>query len=368
MDFDIDKIRKMTIDLNQLEHTENLYNFYYDETNNIRKFYLKENDFNDSSKSNFVLGGIVFEKTRTDFKDCFDKLNLQNNVTEVKLKNLATGDFISCLKSKKLRIFLDFLFNSDLYIHYSSLNFLYFSLVDIVDSAETEPPLGFKENRILKNILFKIAKKEKEKIVKLFFAYEYPNVKSESLKDFLSNLISILEPYVNEKEFQGNLPKLIKILNEAKEVGKMPFITDEVDHQLIENFIHFYLRTIYIFKNSNHVFDREVTIEELLKDYNLKSNTKDFKNYVFEDSKNNLFIQASDIFIGVLGKYFNFLNENTIDEIKSILYVLDDVQFSNFELILEIIQKSNKKNRAFIHNTLSNEEMEKEYVINNFFK
>lgn len=371
MDFEIDEIRELTIDSNQLEHTEKTYNFYYDETNNIRKFYLKENDFNDSSKSNFVLGGIVFETTKTDFRDCFNKLNLQDNVTEVKLKNLATGDFISCLKSKKLRIFLDFLFHSDLYIHYSSLNFLYFSLVDIVDSAESESierNFDFKENRELKNILFKIAKKEKEKIVKLFFSFEYPNLKSESISDFVSILISILEPYLSEKEFQEKLPKLIKILNEAKEVGKIPFITDEEDHQLIKNFIHFYLRTIYIFKNSNHVFDREVTIEELLKDYKLKSNTKDFKNYVFDDSKNNLFIQASDIFIGVLGKYFNFINENTIDEIKNILDILDDVQFSNFELILDIIQKSDKKNRAFIHNTLSNEEMEKEYIINRFFK
>ncbi len=116
MDFEIDEIRELTIDSNQLEHTEKTYNFYYDETNNIRKFYLKENDFNDSSKSNFVLGGIVFETTKTDFRDCFNKLNLQYNVTEVKLKNLATGDFISCLKSKKLRIFLDFLFHSDLYM------------------------------------------------------------------------------------------------------------------------------------------------------------------------------------------------------------------------------------------------------------
>ena len=367
IDFDIDKIRDMHIRLNQLKGTEKQYNFFYDETNNIRKFYLKENDFNDSTKTNFVLGGIVFETTKTNFKDCFDKLELQKNVTEVKLKHLAFGDFISCLKSKKLRLFLDFLLHSDLYIHYSSLNFLYFSLVDIVDSAEIElngKNLHPLENRRLKNILFKIAKKEKEKIVNLFFAFEYPNVKLDSIKDFISQLISVLEPYLKEEEFKENLPKLIEILKEAREIGKMPFITDEENHLLIENFVHFYLRTIYLFKNSNHIFDKEVTIEELLKDFNLKSGSETFKNYTFDDSKNNLFIQASDIFIGILGKYFNFLNEHSIEKMKDSLNLIDDVQFSNLELIIEIIDKSDRKNKAFIFNTLSDDEFEKENLQN----
>ena len=37
------------------------YHFFYDETNNIRKFYLKDNKFNSDCLDNFVLGGIVFE-------------------------------------------------------------------------------------------------------------------------------------------------------------------------------------------------------------------------------------------------------------------------------------------------------------------
>jgi hypothetical protein len=128
IDFEIDKIRQIQIDMHQIKNTERKYVFFYDETNNIRKFYLKESDYNDSSKSNFILGGIVFETSKTNLQLCFDKLNLQKNITEVKLKHIATGDFLSCLKSKKLRVFLDFILNSDLYIHYSSLNFLYYSL------------------------------------------------------------------------------------------------------------------------------------------------------------------------------------------------------------------------------------------------
>mgnify|MGYP003610607557 CR=1 FL=1 len=371
IDFEIDEIRQIQIDMHQIKNTERKYVFFYDETNNIRKFYLKESDYNDSSKSNFILGGIVFETSKTNLQLCFDKLNLQKNITEVKLKHIVTGDFLSCLKSKKLRVFLDFILNSDLYIHYSSLNFLYYSLVDIVDSAEIETKnsqnIDPYQNRRMKNILFIIAKQKKDKIVDLFFNYEYPNIKEESLKEFIYKLIDILKPFLKDKEFNEDLSILIRNLEEASHNGKMTFIMDEENHLLIENFVHFYLRSIYLFKNSDHVFDRELTIEELLKDYNLKSDNKIFRNYTFEDSKNNLFIQASDIFIGLLGKYFNFINEYLIGEIKSFLNELDDVQYSNLELLIELIDKSDKKNRAFIFNTLSNDEFEKESLIKQFF-
>lgn len=370
IDFETDKIRQMNIDMHQLKNTERKYIFFYDETNNIRKFYLKESDFNDSSKTNFILGGIVFENTKTNLQRCFDKLNLQKNITEVKLKNIASGDFLSCLKSKKLIIFLDFILNSDLYIHYSSLNFLYYSLVDIVDSTEIQTKNGQNidpyQNRRMKNVLFKIAKQEKNKIVYLFFNYEYPNIKEELLKEFISKLIDILKPFLNDKDFNEDLSILIQNLEKASEKGKMTFNMDEENHLLIENFLHFYLRSIYLFKNSEHIFDRELTIEELLKDYNLKSDDKILCNYTFEDSKANLFIQASDIFIGLLGKYFNFINEYSIKQIKSFLDELDDVQYSNLELLVELIDKSDKKNRAFIFNTISNDEFEKESLIKQF--
>lgn len=38
------------------------YAFFYDETNNIRKFWIREDGFNERPK-NFVLGGIVYKKS-----------------------------------------------------------------------------------------------------------------------------------------------------------------------------------------------------------------------------------------------------------------------------------------------------------------
>jgi len=362
--FEIDNVRETTITFSNLKGIDTKYNFYYDETNNIRKFYLKEDDFNESSKSNFLLGGIVDEKFTVDFQECFNLLGLQDNVTEVKLKHIASGDFLSCLKSKRLRIFLDFLQKKDIYIHYSNLNFLYFSIVDIVDSAETED-LSVQKNRQLKDILYQIVKSEKEKIIKLFYVFEYPNIKVDSLKKFLHELIKILKPY--EEEYGANLSELIEMLIKAGEAGRMPFIMDEENFQLIENFLHFYIRTIYLFTNSSHIYDREVTIEELLKDFNIIYKGEQLANYSFQDSKDNKFLQASDIFIGLLGKYFDFLSSASIPEIKAVLKNLDDIQFSNLELLVEIIAKTNRKNPAFIHRVCSNDDMRKDYLIERYF-
>ena len=108
---------------------DSYFTFYYDETNNIRKFHVREKegniDFNYSFNSNFVLGGLVYEGTQPDIKPLFDRLNLQKNITDVKLNHIAKGEFLDCLKSEKLNIFLKCLLDNDLYINYSSINILY---------------------------------------------------------------------------------------------------------------------------------------------------------------------------------------------------------------------------------------------------
>lgn len=105
MNFDVSDAKRMTKMLAPIADFDSYFTFYYDETNNIRKFYVREIDFNSSFNSNFVLGGLVYEGNQPDIKPLFDKLNLQKNITEVKLKHIAKGEFLDCLKSEKLNTF-----------------------------------------------------------------------------------------------------------------------------------------------------------------------------------------------------------------------------------------------------------------------
>jgi hypothetical protein len=96
--FDIRKFHNLTkLQLPDVDLTAK-YTFYYDETNNIRKFYVKEQDFNTSFDLTFVLGGLVHSnRTKPEIETLFEGIRLQKSISEIKLKHLATGDFLECL-------------------------------------------------------------------------------------------------------------------------------------------------------------------------------------------------------------------------------------------------------------------------------
>ena len=367
INFDISDIRRMTKMLVPTADFDSSFTFYYDETNNIRKFYVREIDFNSSFHSNFVLGGLVHQGTQPDIKPLFDKLNLQNNIKEVKFKHIAKGEFIDCLKSEKLNCFLKYLSDNDLHIHYSSLNILYWSIADIVDSAIVNSEVAMKLDlnfaNHLKNDLYKLAKLEIESVIELFYNSGYPNLKKNSVLEFIEELTSIFDEYIDTEEFHFGLESLRQILKEAKKKDSLPFIMDEEDHILIENFSQFYLRPIYLFKNSNHIFDNEVAISKIIANYKIIDGNKEIKNYSFVDSKSDLLVQASDIFIGLMGKFANYINTNSREKITNDFDSLSEKQLNNIYLLISLIKKSHNKNIAFLHWIDSYEELTKMNLI-----
>ena len=61
--------------------------FYYDESNNIRKLWMRDDDFNASANKDFVLGGVMLfgEREDIDVLNLKAKLKLQKNILEIKL-------------------------------------------------------------------------------------------------------------------------------------------------------------------------------------------------------------------------------------------------------------------------------------------
>jgi hypothetical protein len=365
--FEISEIRSLTKKLHPAIDFDSSYSFYYDETNNIRKFYVKEEDFNYTYDSNFVLGGVVTTDNSINTEDLFKALKLQDSVKEVKLKHIAKGDFISCLSSNKLTTFFQYILNSNLFIHYSSINILYYSLVDIVDSAiansKAALQLGQPFALHLKNDLYKLARLEKDSVVEVFYHYEYPNIKNEEILNFIDSLISLFRNYENEFEFHIGLTSLKQILKEARKKGSLPFIMDEEDYILLPNFSQFYLRPLYTFRNSSHVFDNEEAIKEILNDYELTENGTSFKNYTFEDSTANRLIQISDIFTGLVGKFTTYRNTSSIPELQASIQELSAIQKENFQIYFDLIEKSLEYNPAFLHSIDSIDEIQKIEVI-----
>ena len=365
--FDIGKTRECTKMLAPSADFDGVYTFYYDETNNIRKFYLKEYDFNSAFSNNFVLGGLVHEGPAPDIQPLIDSFQLQKSVKEVKFKHIAKGGLLDCLKSKKLALFLQFIKSSDLYIHYSSLNILYWSLVDIVDSAishsEVSQQLGLQFANSLKNDLYKLSKIEIDSVILLFRKFEYPNIKKNSILPFIEELSDLFSGYLDDMEFHFGLESLRQILKEAKKKGSLPFVMDEEDFVLIKDFSHFYLRPIYMFKNSRHIFDNEDSIANILSGYKIVDDSKEVNNYSFVDSQSNQLTQLSDILVGLIGKLHSYLNTSSRDEIFYDFSQLNLTQSENIDLLLSLIDESHDKNIGFLHTTDSYEETSKIEII-----
>lgn len=365
--FDIGGIRNHTKIMAPSADFDGAYTFYYDETNNIRKFYVRESDFNSAFTDNFVLGGLVHEGSAPDVQPLIDSFKLQKSVKEVKFKYITKGGLINCLGSQKLKLFLKYIGSSNLYIHYSSLNVLYWSIVDIVDSAiahsEVSQQLGPQFANTLKNDLYKLARIEIDSMISLFHKYKYPNIKQSEFLSFTAEICDLFVNYLDDMEFHFGLESLRQILKEARKKGSLPFVMHEEDFVLINDFSHFYLRPIYIFKNSTHVFDNEDSIVQLLAGYKIMDGSQEIKNFSFVDSKSSQLTQLSDVLVGLIGKLGSYLNTNSRDKIHSDFCALNSVQGENIDMLLELIDRSHDKNIGFLHATDSYEEMSKIEVI-----
>lgn len=358
---EISMIREFTILTNPQADFDSSYTFFYDETNNFRKLKISEDGFNNPLDANFVLGGVAYSGSRPEVEDIFDFLNLPANQTEVKFKTIAHGDFLTCLLSTKLQPILQSVLDSELYLHYISVNYLYWSLVDIVDSAIEDS--GFDSEEMLplapamKQALYIICKEEKDFIHDIFFELNYPNLKEEDIKTFCERIIDLIEEYQDDTELHFPLMMLKGLLQGAKKNNELTFLRNNENHTLIDSFLHYYLASIYMFKNSEHILDIEVTIQEQLASTTILDNGNPIANYQFVDSKSDKLIQLSDVMVGLFGKMTEYTNTHEQDEIIEDCSNLTPTQKNNLELLIGIIDKSHKYNTGFLHNINSNSEL-----------
>lgn len=181
------------------------YAFFYDETNNIRKFWIRDDGFNEKPK-NFVLGGIVHKKSEslTGLDGLLKALHIQRSAKEIKFNQLATGSYLGVLNSKKIRTLLEWLIANEVFIHYTNFNILYWSLVDIVDSLWGEPELRryMPYAMHVKGEIFNIANANIDRLVPILKKYRFPNVSRNAGAAFMTEFSGFLESVSKQK----NLP------------------------------------------------------------------------------------------------------------------------------------------------------------------
>lgn len=351
--------KKAILDLNGIPPFEEEMTFYYDESGNCRKFSLTETSFNniDALKGDFVLAGVAHEggSFDIDVPSLYAALDYKEGQKELKFKHLFhnSKDFQSFMGSKRATGFLEWLSKSGLYIHYSALNNLYYSLVDIVDSLWETHPQCMMYMWDIKNALYDFVIEHQDAVIDIFIRHTYPDVKDASA--FCDELCSLIWEYNDDSEYNPGffLELLRQMLKTAGKLGELIFVQDNEPFILIQEYYLFYTERCVIFSKSNHIFDEELTVQKQMSDLELYENGIQLNNWRFVKSHENIYVQVSDLIAGLLRKLFMFLDDNSLSDIVSVSKKLNEAQVRNFTLLWMLISKSDEKSPLFIKNVNS---------------
>lgn len=329
------------------------YNLFFDETNNIKKFLIREDGtLNVPAETIFVLGGIEGDNS-LGFNKIKRLLSIQSSAQEIKAKHIYKGSFSDCLRSNKLETYLDLVLENGWHVHFQSLNLLYWSIVDIIDSIDSINNSLSGRNAI-KSIFYEILKREIDRTANIMFKYEYPNVKdSESIQLFMNELIDICSTC----KFSNVTEELLRIelvhhLNNGAIQKVAYFIQDELPLKLIKDLTHFYQQKIYTWQNSCLIFDKEADIEDALSNTTIILEGQKLCNYSFIKSHEEPMIQMSDIAVGIVAKYLQIIDQLDTDfSIEIDAY--DTKQKRIFKKLNNWLLTSREFNPVFFHQVTS---------------
>ena len=134
--------------------------------------------------NDFILGGVLFKGVTPpcDVDKLFDGLKI--NASEIKFRTLAGrgADFWTAISKKPIQQFLSWLDSSGLYVHYATLNNMYFSVVDIVDSLFAAQPqfnFGLEWTQSFNSSLHIFFINHMDVILPKLHSYNYPSLDKE---------------------------------------------------------------------------------------------------------------------------------------------------------------------------------------------
>ena len=315
---------------------------YYDETNNFRKFYLRDDGWNcDALNMFFVLGGLAIPKGQSvNTAELLNVLNLQKNVKEIKFHNLAgkaTG-FQDILNAKKIEVFWNWLNVKNIKIHYIALNYIYYALVDIVDAAMSQYSLYNHELDLsLKDALYEIVKQDIDYFINILFKYGYPKITDTN--EFMKEFLPFIEEWQSTHEGCNDFitEYLRQVIKAASRQQNLDFFCDEEKYIVFKDFSSTYVSETLKFSKAEMIFDEEQSISKLkiFSDLGVK----------FVDSKSEVLVQLSDVVVGMISRYYSFLESE--EDILTTLQEFTKTQNDVLKKFLNIVKQSSQYNALF---------------------
>lgn len=321
------------------------FDFFYDETNNIRKLLLVSRDYDEnkvlsnlnSEDNPFIVGG-VFTPKGLQFSEGFQKtleqllrkLGKQPTQKELKFKHLAKGGYPKVLTSKGLGNVFKWMMTNKVYPHFQILDVYHWSLVDIVENQIAykiyDEIVGHNVDKglfplaHLKGILVDMALFYKIDFFRDMHSVGFPNIDNKNKQEFINILLKYTTKYMERSKNKQNMDDILyvycleQILKEySKTNDDSFFLLRDAEHELIKEFTLFYQNRIKAYPDSYHTFDEEKNVISSIEE---QWGDPKNKNYEFVISESNSLVQISDILLGFMRVLHNYLEKINIRDIS----------------------------------------------------
>lgn len=207
--------------------------------------------------------------------------------------------------------------DNEIYIHFLNLNILYWAVIDVVESVLCIRNTPNHLQRRTTAVLLEVARCNKNKFVEILANFNYPDVKDR--RNFVSSIGCLIKEQMPNIEQSAVLHyyDIVGLLCacEVYKNEKLEFVEDGEKGVILDNFLNMYLHIPMKYPQLKHFFDEETHIKNMLK-HDSSYFGSISKQIFFKESKSDIRIQISDVVAGLLGKYFTFISNTTIDELK----------------------------------------------------
>lgn len=298
-------IRRLYTERCRLDPNLNLMrqSLYYDETgnDNVVRIVNGKLNLNDPNQV-FVLGGLLADSA-ISLSELKDRLGRDTD-GEVKSGRFLGDSFVGMLERENFSKLMDLIEDEKWHIHLFVAQPLYYGLVDIVDSIENH--VGDFE---LKQALFDVVRADLVKAVRVLDKFEYPDIKSDRMHQFLDALIELTNDVQSNKGVRDDRRRLIVALQSGKRQNELPFIQEEAKRILVGDYFPFYHSRMMTFPRSRFVFDGKDDLF-LRKEQVCFAYEGSEIDWRVADSEKEPMLQLSDYVVSVIRRFVYFADRN----------------------------------------------------------
>ncbi|MFM0172130.1 hypothetical protein PQR33_22700 [Paraburkholderia sediminicola] len=353
------------------------YTLYYDESNNHRKFYINSahdsyNVDNDPSRkqvaaTNFMLGGLAHhgESCTADPEALIASLRLQKSAKELKFDQVASGSFDLVLKSARVKQILRWILDSDLFVHYFSLNMEYWAFLDIVDDCiyhcvqkdrlRVPDEQAFAFINLQKDALYRLLVSDKTRFLATMRRFNFPAIEGRE-REFIRALLELSQSRIEELRSSAgpsddeleSVLAFSQLLTACGDIDDMGMTVNDEAGALIDGLSVFYQNRGQLFANSTHVFDDEFSVDDDLAELHEADTSLQFRHR-FVNSLNSPLTQISDVVAGLFAKYFECIERNSVDTLIAMRDAFNPFQTEALGLMRGVIDKSDQECQHFLH-------------------